>query len=77
MKFIVCRIEVKADDDYLAQIAKNRIYNESVMVVEVPDEFLADTKAVTTPEIMKFVISDLSQRTGWDIISCRVVQVKQ
>lgn len=83
MKFYVNRIVIKVyrEDGYAAQQVKEQIYRESEWSVLVPDEMIvvdSDTnKAVITPEIMAFAISDVSDRTGWDIISCRVVQVKQ
>jgi hypothetical protein len=80
MKFYVDRIEIKVDaeDGYIAQVVKQQIYRESEFLVLVPDEMIvadSDTnKAVITPEIMAFAISDVSDRTGWDIISCKVKQ---
>jgi hypothetical protein len=80
MKFYVDRIAIKVDaeEGYIAQVVKQQIYRESEFVVLVPDEMIvvdSDTnKAVITPEIMAFAISDVSDRTGWDIISCKVKQ---
>jgi len=80
MKFYVDMIEIKVDaeEGYIAQVVKQKIYRESEFLVLVPDEMIvvdSDTnKAVVTPEIMAFAISDVSDRTGWDIISCKVKQ---
>lgn len=80
MKFYVDRIAIKVDaeEGYIAQVVKQQIYRESEFVVLVPDEMIvvdSDTnKAEITPEIMAFVKADVSDRTGWDIISCKVTQ---
>lgn len=76
MKFYVDRIVVKVhpEDGYFWKQVQEKIYRDSWFLVPVPDEMVthdSDTnKAVITPEIMAFVISNVSDRTGWEIISC-------
>lgn len=79
MKFYVDRIEVKiyADQGYIAQEAKKQIYNEIAFVVVVPDDLVvvhSDDRAEITPEILAFAKADVEDRTGWEIISCKVTQ---
>lgn len=79
MEFYVDRIEIRIypDQGYLAKLSKQQIYNESYFVVVVPDEMVVvagDDKAEITPEIMAFVKTNVEDRTGWEIISCKVTQ---
>lgn len=78
MKFYVDRIVIKVhpEDGYIGKQVKEQIYRDSEFVVPVPDEMVThdSDKAVITPEIMAFVISNVSDRTGWEIISCKVTQ---
>lgn len=71
-------IKVYAEDGYLGKQIQEQIYRESWWPVTVPDEMVthdSDTKAIITPEIMAFVISNVSDRTRWEIISCKVTQL--
>ena len=79
MKFFVHSIEIAVDreEGYIGQQVKQQIYHESYFVVVVPDEMVVvagDDKAEITPEILDFVKANVSDRTGWDIISFKVTQ---
>lgn len=80
MKFYVNNIVIKIakDGGYSEKMAREQIYQESELVVLVPDEMIAvkqaTNKAVITPEMMAFAISEVSKETGWDVISCNMEQ---
>lgn len=80
MKFYVNSFVVKAHTDggYIEKMAREQIYEESELVVLVPDEMIAvkeaTNRAVITPEMMAFARAEVSKETGWDIISCKMEQ---